>query len=118
MLQGGSLWAGLISGGISQIQDTRSLTQGQMDKKEFAVKTSGNVTGAFGVMAGIEYGAILGSSVLPGAGTVIGAAVGGLLGNRLGQTIGVQAGNAIVNNSLVNQVTQKVMPTSSDVSTT
>jgi outer membrane lipoprotein SlyB len=110
MLQGGSLWAGLISGGISQFQDTRNLTTGHMDKKEFAVRTSGNVTGAFGVMAGIEYGALLGTSLLPGVGTVIGSIVGGVVGNSLGQSLGTQAGNALVNNRLLNNVTKSVTP--------
>jgi outer membrane lipoprotein SlyB len=114
MLQGGSLWAGIISGGISQLQDTRNLTAGQMDKKEFAVKTTGNVTGAFGVMAGIEYGAMLGTTVLPGVGTVIGSIVGGLVGNNLGHSLGTQAGNAIVNNRLLNKATKSVIPSSED----
>jgi outer membrane lipoprotein SlyB len=104
MLQGGSLWAGVISGGITQIQDTRYLTNGQMGKKEYALKTTGNVTGAFGLMAGVEYGALLGTSLLPGVGTVIGSVVGGLIGDRLGRTIGVQAGNALVSNPILNNV--------------
>ncbi|MHC0616614.1 hypothetical protein [Paenibacillus sp. GCM10027628] len=116
MLQGGSLWAGLISGGLSQLQDTRDLTTGQMDRKQFAVKTTGNVTGAFGVMAGIEYGAILGTTVLPGVGTVIGSIVGGIVGNNLGQTLGTQAGNALVNNRLLNQMTKSVTSSSENES--
>lgn len=108
MIQGGSLWAGLLSGGISQLQDTRNLTKGQLDTKQYAVKTTGNLTGAFGVMAGVEYGAILGTSLLPGVGTVIGSVVGGLLGDSLGRTVGVQAGNALVNNRFVNSAAQPV----------
>jgi len=119
MLQGGSLWTGIISGGLSQIQDTRSLTAGEIDKKQYAVKTTGNVTGAFGVMAGVEYGAMLGTSLMPGVGTVVGSIIGGLLGNSLGQTIGQQAGNVLMNNQLVSgmeksaiQTTENVMPNS------
>ncbi|NEU29136.1 hypothetical protein [Paenibacillus ottowii] len=106
MLQGNSLWGGLISGGISQVQDTISLTKGQMDNKEFMVHTSGNLTGALGVMAGIEYGAILGTSLLPGVGTVLGSIVGGLLGNNVGHRVGMQAGSALVNSRMVSNLTQ------------
>lgn len=115
MLQGGSLWTGLISGGLSQIQDTRNLTNGAIDKKQYAVKTSGNVTGAIGVMAGVEYGAILGTSVMPGVGTVVGSIVGGLLGNSLGQTIGQQAGQVLVNNPLVNNAARSAVQTTEEV---
>lgn len=108
MLQGGSLWAGLISGGISQLQDTRNLTKGQMDTKEFAVKTTGNVTSAFGVMAGVEYGAILGTTLMPGVGTVLGSVVGGFLGDNLGRMVGTQAGNALVHNRFVNATVKPV----------
>ena len=118
MLQGGSLWAGLISGGISEFQDVRNLTNGQMDKKEFAVKTTGNVTGAFGVMAGIEYGAILGTTVLPGFGTVVGSVIGGILGNSLGQRLGTQAGNAIVHNPLLNNLSKTVTQTATNMTET
>jgi outer membrane lipoprotein SlyB len=107
MLQGGSLWGGIIAGGLTQLQDTVNLTKGRMDTKQFTVKTTGNVTGAFGVMAGIEFGAILGTSLLPGVGTVVGSVVGGLLGNSLGQAIGTQAGNVLVNNPLLNNVTKQ-----------
>jgi outer membrane lipoprotein SlyB len=104
MLKGGSLWAGVISGGMTQIQDTRNFTNGQMGKKEFALKTTGNVTGAFGLMAGVEYGALLGTSLLPGVGTVVGSVLGGLIGDRLGRRIGVQAGNALVSNPVLKNV--------------
>jgi outer membrane lipoprotein SlyB len=106
MLQGGSLWAGVISGGMSQIQDTRNFTNGHMGKKEYALKTTGNVTGAFGLMAGVEYGALLGTSLLPGVGTAVGSILGGLIGDRLGRTVGVQAGYALVSNPIM----KKVMP--------
>jgi outer membrane lipoprotein SlyB len=104
MLQGGSLWAGVISVGMTQIQDTRNFSNGQISKKEYALKTTGNVTGAFGLMAGVEYGALLGTSLLPGVGTVVGSVLGGLIGDRLGRRIGVQAGNALVSNPILMNV--------------
>jgi outer membrane lipoprotein SlyB len=98
---GGSLWGGLISGGLSQLQDTNALKEGQIDKKTYAVQTTENVTGAFGVMAGIEYGAILGTSIMPGVGTVLGSVVGGLLGDRVGRTVGHRAGDSLINSRMM-----------------
>jgi len=95
MFQGSSLWAGLASGVLSQIQHTRDLTQGNMDRTKYAVHTAGNVTGAVGVMAGVEYGALLGTSVLPGVGTAIGAVVGAVVGDKVGRAIGHRTGEAV-----------------------
>ncbi|MFD1955766.1 hypothetical protein ACFSL6_16750 [Paenibacillus thailandensis] len=108
MFKGGSLWGGLISGGISQLQDTRSFFNGEMEKSRYAVKTSENVTGAIGIMAGIEYGAMAGTAVLPGVGTVVGSVVGGLLGNSLGRKVGNEAGKMLVNNRFANNVAHKM----------
>ena len=48
--------------------------------------------GGFGVgVAGAEIGAILGTAVAPGPGTVIGGAVGAALGATLGSVIGAVA---------------------------
>jgi outer membrane lipoprotein SlyB len=101
VLSGGSLWGGLVSGGLSQLQDTNALKEGQIDKKTYAVQTTENVTGAFGVMAGIEYGAILGTSIMPGVGTVLGSVVGGLLGDRVGRTVGHRAGSSLINSRMM-----------------
>jgi outer membrane lipoprotein SlyB len=108
IFQGGSLWGGLVSGGISQLKDTQSLTKGQMDKSQYAVQTSENVTGALGVMAGIEYGAILGTTIMPGVGTVVGSICGGLLGNTVGRRVGNEAGKRLVNNMITKGVTETV----------
>ena len=88
MFKAGSIWAGVLSGAISQFEDTRAMTSGQMNKKEYAVNTSKNITGGIGVMAGIEYGSILGTSLLPGAGTIIGAILGSMIGSRIGNYTG------------------------------
>ena len=85
MMKAGSIWAGVLSGAIGQLEDTKAMTSGQMNKKEYAVNTTKNITGGVGVMAGIEYGAILGSSLLPGVGTFIGALIGSVVGNRIGK---------------------------------
>lgn len=102
MFKGFSLWAGVISGGLAQLKDTQSVTTGHMDKKEYAIQTSQNLTGGLGIMAGIEYGAVLGSLVLPGPGTIIGSLIGSMIGNRVGNYAGYQAGNMIFNNKFVN----------------
>ncbi|GAA3406933.1 glycine zipper domain-containing protein [Paenibacillus hodogayensis] len=106
MLQGGSLWAGLASGAMSQFQDTKNLNQGNIDRTEYAVQTASNVTGAVGVMAGVEYGALLGTSVMPGIGTAVGAVIGGVLGDRLGRVVGRQTGSALVQSDIVKNIVQ------------
>jgi outer membrane lipoprotein SlyB len=102
MFKGFSLWAGVISGGLAQLKDTQAVTTGHMDKKEYAIQTSQNVTGGLGIMAGIEYGAVLGSMILPGPGTIIGSIIGSMVGNRVGNYAGYQAGNIIFNNKIMN----------------
>jgi outer membrane lipoprotein SlyB len=60
-------------------------------------------------MSGIEYGAILGTSIMPGFGTIVGSVVGGLLGDRVGRAVGYQTGNAIFNNRMVQNVMQPMV---------
>jgi outer membrane lipoprotein SlyB len=111
MFRGNSLWGGIISGGISQLKDTNALTKGHINKKEYAIQTTENVTGAFGVMAGIEYGAVLGTSFMPGVGTIIGSVMGGLLGNQLGRMVGAQTGTALFNNRVMQNITEPTIQT-------
>lgn len=98
MFRGGSLWAGVISGGVSQVQNTMALANGQLKTNDYATHTTKNMTGALGVMAGIEYGAVWGSVLLPGIGTVVGSVIGGYMGDRLGRYVGLQAGNKLFGN--------------------
>jgi outer membrane lipoprotein SlyB len=106
MFEGISVLAGLLFGGARQYQDTRSLNQGEIRRKEYAVETTENVTGGLGVWAGVEYGGMLGTTVLPGFGTVAGAVLGGLLGAKVGTTIGHQAGSAVFNQGKSNHNTE------------
>ncbi len=99
MFEGGSLWAGVITGGLAQIQDTVALTSGRMKTEDYAVRSTKNVSTALGTMAGVEFGAVLGSAVLPGVGTVIGSVVGGIIGDRVGTLTGTEAGHMLFGNS-------------------
>jgi len=97
----GAVWAGMLTGLITQMNDTMQYMRGKMDKKEFALQTAENVTGAVGIVAGIEYGAILGSAVMPGVGTALGSIVGGLVGDKLGRMVGHHTGNIIYNQPII-----------------
>lgn len=112
MFKGASLWAGLISGAMAQLKDTHAMTSGNLNKKEYAIQTSKNVTGSVGLMAGIEYGAMLGSSILPGPGTFLGAFIGSMVGNWIGNYAGHHAGHIVFNNQLVinNRLTVEERP--------
>jgi outer membrane lipoprotein SlyB len=89
-----------------------------MDKKEYTVHTTENVTGAIGIMAGIEYGAVLGTSIMPVVGTVVGSVVGGLLGDRLGRNVGRLAGASLVNSSMIQKTMTQTKETFSQLQQT
>lgn len=98
MFEGGSLWAGILTGTVAQLQDTFAFTNGKMKSNEYAVTTTKNATMALGTMAGVEAGAVLGSAVMPGFGTMIGSIVGGMVGDRVGAYVGTQAGHLAFQN--------------------
>ncbi|MBO8164464.1 MAG: hypothetical protein H0Z34_12190 [Brevibacillus sp.] len=110
MFQGGSVWAGVISGGISQLQDTQSLMKGQVKRSDYYVRTTGNLTGAVGVMAGVEYGGMLGTAVFPGIGTVVGAVLGAMAGDQIGRTIGRMTASALFQPEAVQPVPRLMEP--------
>ncbi|PAQ14053.1 hypothetical protein CD798_12265 [Bacillaceae bacterium SAOS 7] len=93
-----SIIGGVLSGTLSQIQDTRAFNQGHLSRKDYAVCTTQNITGAVGIMAGIEYGGAVGSSLLPGVGSIFGMVVGGMIGDRIGSYVGRQAGQIVFHN--------------------
>ncbi|GIM48086.1 hypothetical protein DNHGIG_36350 [Collibacillus ludicampi] len=96
MFRGGSLWAGILSGGVSQFMNTVALSRGQLNRSDYVRHTTENVTGALGIMAGVEYGAVLGSTLMPGIGTIAGSLIGGIVGDRVGRMVGEKTGNLIV----------------------
>ncbi len=96
MLSKGTLWAGAISGGINQIKGSREYTSGKINANEYVAHTTINVSETVGLMAGLEYGAILGSALMPGFGSIVGTILGGIIGDRLGNVVGIQVGNALI----------------------
>ena len=96
MFSKGTLFAGAISGGINQIRGSREYTGGKISSNEYVAHTTTNVSETIGLMAGLEYGAILGSSLIPGVGSLIGTILGGIIGDRLGNVVGIQVGNAFI----------------------
>ncbi|MDD1515355.1 hypothetical protein [Priestia megaterium] len=95
MYKGSYFWSGILSGGISQIEDMRLYMKGDLTAKDLGVNTTRNVTGTVGIIAGMEYGAVIGSAVLPGVGTILGSIVGFMIGNRAGSYAGYQVGNMV-----------------------
>ncbi|WP_176585928.1 hypothetical protein [Priestia megaterium] len=95
MYKGSYFWSGILSGGISQIEDMRLYMKGDLTAKDLGVNTTRNVTGTVGIIAGMEYGAVIGSAVLPGVGTILGSIVGFMVGNRAGSYAGYQVGNMV-----------------------
>ncbi|MDQ0247047.1 outer membrane lipoprotein SlyB [Bacillus fengqiuensis] len=99
MFRGVTLWSGVISGVLSQVRDMSLYSKGDINKQELAVHTTKNVTGAVGIMAGMEYGGVLGSMVFPGVGTVVGCVLGGMFGDYIGSNVGVRAGHMLFQNN-------------------
>jgi outer membrane lipoprotein SlyB len=100
-LHRGTVWAGVFAGAITQISDTLQYLNGKSNKKDYTIHTIGNVVSSLGVMAGIEYGALIGTAVFPGAGTVTGSILGGVIGEYLGRSIGHHTGNIVHRKQIV-----------------
>ena len=105
MFSKGTIWAGAISGGIAQIKGSREYTGGKINANEYVAHTTINVSETLGLMAGLEYGAILGSALIPGFGSIVGTILGGIIGDRLGNVVGVQVGNAFINQKRIGKTT-------------
>ena len=108
MFSKGTLWAGAISGGINQVRGSREYTSGKISENEYVAHTTTNVSETIGLMAGFEYGAILGASLIPGVGGIIGTIVGGILGDRLGNVVGTQVGNAYIHQKRLGSTSRKL----------
>lgn len=91
-----STWIiGLLSGGLKQLKDTAAYGKKDLNGNQYTSRTTRNFTEAFGLMAGLDYGAMLGSAVLPGVGTFAGTILGAIVGERLGNRIGDEIGKSI-----------------------
>ncbi|MBD1380930.1 glycine zipper domain-containing protein [Metabacillus arenae] len=88
--------SGVLTGGLSQIDDTFSLIRGKMNWRQYSKATTKNIAGGCGFAAGLSFGAAIGSSVLPGIGTLFGSLIGGLLGWQIGCQLGHQIGEVII----------------------
>jgi phage-related tail protein len=95
LFSSGTWMAGAITGGLRQLKDTSAYGQGYLNGNQYASRTTHNLTEAFGLMAGLEYGAMLGSAILPGVGTIAGTVLGAVLGERLGDSVGGEVGKLI-----------------------
>ena len=95
MYNGVPFWSGVISSGLAQVDDTIALSRGQLDTKNYAIHTTSNVTCGIGIMAGLEYGAIIGSVILPGIGTIVGSILLGIAGSRIGYSVGYKTGELL-----------------------
>lgn len=95
MFQGGSLWTGIIAGTTAQLRDHQRLRKGKLSSTQYTAHTAKNITGSVGVMAGVEYGALIGTSILPGVGTVCGPVAGALIGGQIGHVFGKQVDNIV-----------------------
>ncbi len=71
----------VIFAAVEQIADTGRLCAGTIDPDEYARRSGANVGGS----AAAYGGAVLGTAICPGIGTVIGGLVGGLAGSSLGR---------------------------------
>jgi outer membrane lipoprotein SlyB len=97
----GALWAGVLTGAITQAADTINYLKGKLKKEDYILNTAENVTSAIGVIAGIEYGAMLGTTILPGVGTAIGSVLGGFVGDRIGRYVGQKTGKIVYNQPII-----------------
>ncbi len=96
-----TIWTGAIFGALTQVSDTIKYMKGNINRREYSINTFGNVVSSLGLMAGIEYGAIIGSVVFPGAGTVAGSILGGFIGDYFGRHVGHHTGNIIHKEQIV-----------------
>jgi len=54
MFSKGTLWAGAISSGITQIKGSQEYTSGKINSKEYVANTTTNVSETIGLMAGLD----------------------------------------------------------------
>lgn len=82
-LAGSNMPAAFASFVVASKSDFIAFSKGSIDGTELAYKLGNNGVGVAGTMLGAEYGASVGTMILPGAGTVIGGLAGGMIGYTL-----------------------------------
>jgi len=73
--------------GVDVLKDLMRFADGGLSGDELAVRTGANVVKGTTAWAGMEGGALLGSMLLPGPGTIAGAILGGLIGGGFGAAV-------------------------------
>ncbi len=56
LFSSGTWMAGAITGGLRQLKDTSAYGQGYLNGNRYASRTTHNLTEAFGLMAGLDFG--------------------------------------------------------------
>jgi len=88
--------SGLLTGGLSQAEDTYSYLKRRMSTRKYMASTCANTLGACGFVMGLKYGAMMSSMILTGVGSLIGSIVLGIIGFRLGHNIGYSIGTSLL----------------------
>lgn len=78
--RGNAVWA-LAGALVDQAVDTVRVCTGQIDGREYGVRSGENVLGAGGGLGGAALGAAAGTAIFPGVGTIVGGLLGGLTGS-------------------------------------
>jgi hypothetical protein len=79
----GSAPVAIATGAFEVGADVVRFAQGKIDGDELAGAAGKTVVRTGATWAGAEGGALIGSAILPGVGTVVGGVIGGLLGGSL-----------------------------------
>ena len=77
---GSNVPAGMVSFGVATYGSVVDFAQGKIDASELAYDLGNGAIGVSGSMIGSQYGAALGTMIMPGVGTVAGGLVGGMVG--------------------------------------
>lgn len=79
-LGGSNFPAGMVSFGIATYGSVIDFAQGEIDASELAYDLGNGAIGVSASMLGSQYGAAVGTMIMPGLGTVAGGLVGGMIG--------------------------------------
>lgn len=75
--------AAIISTGVILAKQTTKLLQGEITPEEFAINIGREGTTLASSITGSNLGAVIGTAMLPGVGTIVGGVIGGMLASML-----------------------------------